>query len=129
MLLEHNAFPIRPRPAISVADGNVMQFATNQGSLYGHIPRRSAASETCKIVGNRCRVSGRVGPAMQNHQPFTLYRADGTPVLVRNVYLRPTDKLADHLATDDGQVVYSRDEQTGTFWIADTQEELYLNKP
>jgi hypothetical protein len=66
---------------------------------------------------------------MQNHQPFMLYRTDGSTVQVRNYYQSPTDRLANHLVSDDGRVIYCQDEQRGIFWYKDTQEKLYLNNP
>lgn len=66
---------------------------------------------------------------MQNHEPFTLYRHDGTEVLVRNFYRSTDAKLADHLISDDGSVIICKDEQVGVFWYEDTQEMLYLDIP
>ena len=66
---------------------------------------------------------------MQNHEPFKLYRHDGAEVPVRNVYRSTDSKLADHLISDDGRVIYCQDEQEGVFWFEDTRDLLYLNKP
>ena len=66
---------------------------------------------------------------MQNHKLFTLYRLDGAEVPVRNVYRSTYSKLADHLISDDGRVIYCQDELEGLFRFEDTKEILYLNKP
>ena len=66
---------------------------------------------------------------MQNHEPFTLYRNDGTEVPVRNFYQSPNAKLADHQISDDGRVIYCKDEQEGIFWYKDTEERLYRDIP
>jgi hypothetical protein len=66
---------------------------------------------------------------MQDHEPFTLYRHDGTEVQVRNFYRSSNAKLADHLISEDGSVIYCQNEQEGIFWYKDTQEKLYRDNP
>lgn len=66
---------------------------------------------------------------MQDHELFTLFRVDGTGVPVRNFYQSPSARLADYLISDDGRVIYCKDEQKGIFWYQDTQEKLYRDNP
>lgn len=66
---------------------------------------------------------------MQNNEPFTLYRDDGTEVPVRNFYRSPNARLADYLISDDGRVIFCEDEHEGVFWYKDTEEKLYRDNP
>ena len=53
-------------------------------------------------------------------------KADGSTIQAREFYLSPTDPLAEGFVTDDGRVIYCRDEQAKLFWFKDTQEQLRL---
>jgi hypothetical protein len=60
---------------------------------------------------------------------ITLYEADGTPIAAREFRLKSGSRLADGLVTDDGRIIYCRDEQKGLFFYDDSRKELYLRKP
>jgi len=60
---------------------------------------------------------------------ITLYRENGSAVVVREFRRQPTDTLAEGLVTDDGRIVWCQDEGQGIFFFQDTQEKLSLKPP
>jgi len=57
---------------------------------------------------------------------MTFRRADGSTIQAREFYTEPTDRLPEGFVTDEGRVIYCRDEKAKLFWFKDTQEQLHL---